>query len=133
MSKKVTKQAKDIKTIADKFELSDDEIFDAYTTFALFLAVNLKKIRKCALGVPGQLCRTKDGGIGSAEKGMKRWHKKLDKMIWAFDEYAKGMPNEPSYFDEKTGKVSVEYKKYRNRLNKGLDLFARWFEWLAVY
>lgn len=113
-----------------------DECFNMYQTFARVALINLKKLRAMAIGVPCDLCFDGEKEL-SVDEGMKRWHKMLDKMIWSFDEIAHGNKHEPTYHAETQvdGKwvESKKHKKYRKRVNEGLDLFRDRFFDLVMY
>lgn len=112
------------------FELTDDELFNAYQTFADILVVNLKKLKKNAKGVPACLCVDKDCNILPIKVGQERWNKILDKIIWSFNEYANEYPSRPNFECELPSK---EHQKYAKKLRRGVKLFYKWFEWFVYY
>ena len=72
---------------------------------------------------PGAFCLKQVGEnvFLRVDDGWKRWTEALDKMIWSFNEYA--------HLDECLEDLP---KEYRERLQEGLDLFAKNFRYLQL-
>ena len=114
-----------------KYELTDDELFNGYQTFAKILYINLKKLKRNYKDIPTPLY-VKDDGIMPIDYAQKKWNKILDKMIWSFNEYANEYPNKPYILPNEDG-YSKSMEKYTKKLHRGLKLFYKWFEWLFYY
>ena len=82
-------------------------------TIANFVLPRLKKIKKENIGYPGI------DGMDTPEK----WDEALDKMILAFEYVAHTFDME-SHFDEDKRRQAV--------INEGLQLFAKWFQYLWI-
>lgn len=72
---------------------------------------------------PGAFClkQVAENVFVRVDDGWERWTEALDKMIWSFNEYA--------HLDECLEDLP---KKYRERLQEGLDLFAKNFRYLQL-
>lgn len=85
---------------------SDDELWDLDDTLARYILPRLKRFREVNTNsYPGE--------CGS----LKRWYRKLDKMIWAFDYVIRNK----EYDDIK------EIQKDNKRCQEGLELFGKYF------
>ena len=72
---------------------------------------------------PGAFClkQVAENVFVRVDDGWERWTEALDKMIWSFNEYA--------HLDECLEDLP---KEYRERLQEGLDLFAKNYRYLQL-
>ncbi len=89
----------------DEVVISDEECWNLYMTIAEFVLPRLRHFKEGDPGHPGALTQ-------------EEWHAILDDMIFAFDLIVRSDTD----FTLKTTKTS------NKRVDKGLRLFAKWFE-----
>ena len=96
----------------------DQELWDLSTSLSKYILPRLKAFREMERwGVPGSICTKHHATGGNA----KEWNKIIDKMIWSFEEVI-----DEKRFPKKMNPESI--KKYIDRKQEGLDLFAKYFE-----
>lgn len=137
-----------------RYGVSDEECWNLNTTFARYILPRLKHFRSMnRMGVPGNMF-VKYHSIDEAEteEGVKRWNAILDEMIWTFeyivnDETFNAIPdtkpfrskNVEDWADsigrEKCPEEQALWDAYfaksqtlEDRKNKGLELFAKYFD-----
>lgn len=98
-----------------RYKFEKAEIWNADRTAARFLYKLVKKFRKEAR----HSCPPEPGSI-------KEWHKLLRKMEWSFKERIrqKHYPDIRKYDDNE--KYAKALKKYEAKIQKGVDLFAKY-------
>lgn len=116
------------------------ESFDVWNldqTFALIAYPALQQLKKSKQGIPssfsavggedytGQQCFDFYAATNEwFELRVEQWNAVLDKMIWAFHEIA-FEPGENKYYPEGGEYDHIGLMKYNDRLQEGLDLFAK--------
>lgn len=110
-----------------KIRIDSFDTWNADHTLALIIHPVLVQLRKQKSGIPGYLCRNKDGTEIPNDVLEKRWDDILDKMIYAFQQIKDGYPDDTSHSNN-TYKFD---KKYYAKINAGLRLFAK--HYLALW
>lgn len=87
---------------------------------------NLRVFEKCAVSIPGPLCG--EEGARNISESSAEWHEILQKMIWSFDQFSRGNPDEP--FLNGYDSESAEQEAYDARMGEGFRLFGEWFGYL---
>lgn len=104
----------------DKDEIKLSELWGLNSTLGAIISSYLREFKK-ASGYSGATpgshsLQQVDGKTIVLDNGFGRWCDTLDKMIWSFEQYAN--------MDGRFREVSEEY---RNRLQEGIDLFAKYY------
>lgn len=103
LKKKLGKREKLFKKQKKERGWSDDELWSLDNTLAKLILPRLKRFRKISSGFPYSETETQE-----------TWYEKIDKMIFAFEFYAKD-------------KFELITKKDSKRITQGLNLFAKYY------
>ena len=98
------KRKKELKRQRIKRGFDDTELWSLYTTIGRFILPRLKAFREGFCGYPTVL------------ESEDQWGEILDKMIFSFD-----------YVVREDEEFEVREDEYYNRVQEGLDLFAKYF------
>jgi len=139
-----------------KYGVSDNDVFSLYYNIAVFALPRLKYFRdKGKFGIPAEFLPDNFHTLKgedfdkTEEQALKEWRHSLDEMIFAFEYIIDGdkfceMPDVDVLFPRKIGtEHTIEEKqawkdymeraqKLKERKDKGLELFAKYFECLWI-
>lgn len=105
-----------------KIQIDEWDTWSLDHTLALVILPALRQYQKDSkeVGHPcGLAPRKRPPKNGCGKCGCeKKWHEILDKMIWSFEQITK---------DDVLAVDVKNYKKYQERIQEGLDLFAKYF------
>lgn len=96
---------------------SDDEAWDVYSHICRRFADPLKSLQKNHYGYPP--CLT-----------YRKWSNILKQIVWSFEEVNKDENGEliGKWEDLRDPKEKEKYLRYQKRLNKGFELFGKYFQ-----
>lgn len=130
----MNKRLKKKRGIYTKFK--DKETWSLDYTIAQFILPRLIRYKKLNNGVPGIFFIDEEGNDhimdtdNYTEIASKKWNDTLDKMIWSFDEIVTEK-NEPMFHsdmdEEEKKKWLSDLQIYSDKIQEGLDLFAKYF------
>ena len=121
-------------------EIHEYDLWSMYHTISLILVPLFKKYKeKAPHTIPSIFLEEANNSIELSEK---IWSEALDKIIWSFEEIANFNQNEPDFkgnfefspqfkmagaTEEEYINWKLEVKLYEEKIQEGLDLFAKYF------
>lgn len=106
---------------AEKFNISDDHLWDVHYYLALQILPILKRFKVVAHDKSCPLVCDEDL---HDKKNEDAWDDIMDAMIYSFEEIADDTKNMPSDFDEA--------RKYDRKIQKGFEYFGKYFQTLWI-
>lgn len=107
-----------------KIHIDPYDIWSMDQTLAYIITPMLKMLKERKVGIPGRLCYDDEGNEIEFDLAIKEWNSILDKMIWSFEQKINNDDWEDQFF--KNGSYDSEgHKAYSNKIQEGIDLFAK--------